>query len=523
MSDYYCCVGCGRLLPKDEACPCGHVDEPQPQTSFYDLWEGDRRSTVDRRLNASTAAKDTPYGLAALRDECLEVSLTSEGARNERLNIAATRMGSLIGGGHLTYATAHTELTAAGLKSGLPQNEVDLVLRGDATGGLVAGQRSPRSVTEPVSAHALTAQTYADEYLTRSQLKNLPVAEPLIDAVLPRHSYGILRGRDHSFKTFIALDWALSLATGQPWLGQHVEKARVLYIAGEGAYGIDKRTDAWEAARGLTVDDETFLVRKSALSLFKPSAAFDHMLDLIESGEFGLVVVDTLRRVSGSADGNSSDMGTVVDNLDRIKRATGRGSVLVLAHTGKDDNDSRGFSGIEDDADVVWHAKRDEMHLELRCAKFKDGPDGHAFNLQARTEGESMVLEAAGEFSMIASESQIKLLDTLRGAFPDGASGAQLRDASELPKPTFYRVLADLIGDGHVVKSGTRQRPFYELNRSRESHEVSTEPQPTDLHESHQSHGVSPEPGGVSRVSPPLRVRHETTTNETRPNDVGVA
>ncbi|MGI9084730.1 MAG: AAA family ATPase [Aeromicrobium sp.] len=370
----------------------------------------------------------------------------------------------------------------------------------------------------PADPWPIEVEQVEGEYLTRSQLDEMPLAEPLIEGILPRHSYAILRGRDGTLKTFVALDWALCLSTGQPWQGRSSEKVRTLYIAGEGAYGIAKRVDAWEAANGVLVGDEEFVVRKSALSLFKPSSAFDHMLDLIAEGGFGLVIVDTLRRVSGSADGNSSDMGIVVDNLDRIKRATADGSVLVLAHTGKDDHDSRGFSGIEDDADVVWHAKRDEMNLELECTKFKDGPDGHRIHLRAVVEGESLVLVEAGAEHMVASESQIKMLTTLCDVFPDGASGTQLLEVCGLPKPTFYRVLAALVKAGHVEKSGTKQRPFYSpvshgslTDESHESRQARAPRQAADQQSLTESHGVSLLPPSESHEShTPLGVRLET-------------
>ena len=49
------------------------------------------------------------------------------------------------------------------------------------------------------------------EFLLGDQLDELPAPESLIDGVLTRHAYGILRGRDASFKSFITLDWALCL------------------------------------------------------------------------------------------------------------------------------------------------------------------------------------------------------------------------------------------------------------------------------------------------------------------------
>ncbi len=35
-------------------------------------------------------------------------------------------------------------------------------------------------------------------------------------------------------KTFLALDWAMSICSGQPWFGQEVRKGQVLYVLAEG-------------------------------------------------------------------------------------------------------------------------------------------------------------------------------------------------------------------------------------------------------------------------------------------------
>jgi hypothetical protein len=338
---------------------------------------------------------------------------------------------------------------------------------------------------------------YAAEYLTRDELDTLPAPEPLIEGVLTRHAYGILRGRDDSFKSFVALDWGLSLAVGRTWQGHPAQTVRVLYIAGEGAYGLAARVAAWEQAWDTKVPADMLTIRRTALSMFKPGSAFDHLLDVVQQGGYGLVIIDTLRRVAGSADGNSSEMGAVVDNIDRLKQATDNGSVLVVAHTDKGDNDSRGYSGIEDDADVVWHAKRDDMNLHLENTKMKDGPGGKIHNLHASVVGPSLVLEQAGVTTAVATESQIKLLDTLREVFPDGAHSGQLLKASGLSESTFHRVRAELVMAGHITNTGPKTRPFYELVRISHSHGLPTPKTPSDLHDSHDSHTLPPLPGGT--------------------------
>lgn len=368
--------------------------------------------------------------------------------------------------------------------------------------------RVRRDAQRQIAAEDATGVDFGPLYLDRAALRDLPKPQPLIERILPRHCYAILRGRDHAYKSFVAIDWGLCLATGKAWQGRALEQVRVLYIAGEGAYGIAARVAAWEYAWHTKVEPHGFTVRTAALNLHNPGPALDELLQRITTGGYGLVIVDTLRRVSGAADGNSSEMGTVVDNLDRIKRATLDGTVLTIAHTDKSDTDSRGYSGIEDDADVVWHAKRGETNLVLELTKMKDGPDGATIHLQAEAALGSLVLAAGSRTpANTTTEAQLKILDVMRQSFREGAHSGKILAATGLPDSTYYRAIGDLRDTGRIHNTGTKHRPFYELasdstvtdgySHDPESATTSDEPDSQqlpldetgpDLHDSHDSH-----------------------------------
>lgn len=317
-----------------------------------------------------------------------------------------------------------------------------------------------------VAAENAAEHDYTGHYLTRSQLLDLPAPDPLIERVLPRHAYGILRGRDHSLKSFTAVDWACCLATGRPWQGHGVVQAPVLYIAGEGAHGLAARIEAWEYAWGRLVPDTHLTIRKTALDLHQPGPAFDHLLEHIASRGYGLVVVDTLRRVSGAADGNSSEMGRVIDNLDRIKHATHDGTVLAVAHTDKGDHDTRGYSGIEDDADFVWAAKREDMNLTLELTKMKDGPDGTTIHLVANRTLQSLTLAGTGPdgpAAKVDTETKLKILDALRIIPTDTATVAEIRTTAGIAKSSAYRAIADLEKSGHIAAYKRGAKTYYAL------------------------------------------------------------
>lgn len=385
----------------------------------------------------------------------------------------------------------------------------------------VASEVDRIRVREAALAH-ITAEKEAhldfnSLYYDRPDLNQLPTFTSFITGILPRYSYGILRGRDHTLKSFAAIDWACCLATGKPWQGRDVDQAKVLYIAGEGAHGISKRIDAWEYAWGSPVPAGMLTIRRLALNLHQPGPAFTELLRRVETAGYGLVVIDTLRRVSGSADGNGSEMGTVIDNIALIKDATDNGTTLVISHTDKHDVDSRGYSGIEDDADFVWHAKRDENFLRLELTKMKDGPDGRTIHLQAVPTLDSLVLTStAGTPTPTTNESQIRILDTMRELFPEGAHSGALKAAAGLADATFYRAMKDLKEAGHLANTGTTKRPFYEIPPlPDDSHEVSPDETASDLQDSHDSQQVSLDlPPHSHRSHDPRSETSESKTTE---------
>jgi len=81
--------------------------------------------------------------------------------------------------------------------------------------------------------------------LTVDELLALPDPEWLIVGLLVENSLAVLYGPFRSYKSFVAVDWALSLATGIDWCGHQVSQCDVLYILGEGVPGTKLRVVAW--------------------------------------------------------------------------------------------------------------------------------------------------------------------------------------------------------------------------------------------------------------------------------------
>src|SRR5829696_341932 len=82
-------------------------------------------------------------------------------------------------------------------------------------------------------------------FLTYAQLQELPSPEWLVRRLLPKRGFCVLYGESGAGKSFVALDLALSVATGRPWAGLKVCTGPVRYIVAEGNVGFVQRIKAW--------------------------------------------------------------------------------------------------------------------------------------------------------------------------------------------------------------------------------------------------------------------------------------
>jgi hypothetical protein len=317
---------------------------------------------------------------------------------------------------------------------------------------------------EPPPRDELRTPVLADDLLNRSQLRALPDPEPLIANVLDQGTTALLFGRHGTAKTFIALDWAASTATGRRWQNRETQRCRVLYVAGEGAFGFKRRLDAWETAWQSEIEDGDLDVLPRPVNLTRPLEVAN-LAALIKENGYGLVVLDTLARCMVGADENSAkDCGIVVDAMTRLTGHTpgGRGVVLGVHHSGKDGKTFRGSSVFEAGAETVYSTVRDGGVIVLNREKRKDGPeyDRHELKLDP-IEGSGSVAISVHRGGGQTDRAD-KLLSTFVHHFGiTGASKSELRNIADMPSATFHRALTDLLKAGQLVNHGTDQRPFY--------------------------------------------------------------
>ena len=195
----------------------------------------------------------------------------------------------------------------------------------------------------------------AGRLLTRSALRDLADPAPLIGNVIDQGTCALLYGNRGTYKSFIALDWALSVATGRPWQGRPTQQRRVLYVAAEGAFGFKGRTAAWEVGWQRQVSDDDFMILPAPVNLMNPAEVAE-LGALIGWGGYGLVARHAGVCMVGAEENSARDIGLVVDQMYRLLEGTPdrRGVVLGVHHTGKDGRTLRGSSAYEAGMDTVY-------------------------------------------------------------------------------------------------------------------------------------------------------------------------
>lgn len=185
-----------------------------------------------------------------------------------------------------------------------------------------------------------------------NDLDAIPLPSPLIKGVIDVDTVAILAGKFGTYKSFVAMAWGASLATGKPWCGHEVPApVPVIYVAAEGASGVRKRMAAWTAAHG-EIPRGMFTVVPLRVPLSNDSMIIK--LDaLIKKKGARFVILDTLHKMAPGVEETSKDAGEALDTIDVLRRRN-TATFLLIHHTGHAGKRSRGTSSLEDDVDTSW-------------------------------------------------------------------------------------------------------------------------------------------------------------------------
>ena len=354
---------------------------------------------------------DRRQALGLVSQKANSLIMASEGTRNSSLFDAAYAAGQAIAAGLVERGEVEIMLHHSGVAAGLESSEIGATIRS----GIGKGGNNPFFVpgawfeqpdeTDRIVSDVMQAMN-TDSYFSDDDLKPFTFPPSLIKGLLPRNGIAFIGGQSGAGKTFVAIDMAAALATGQSFFGKRVkEKVGVVFIAGEGAETIQPRLTIARMARNI---EGTLPISWTAIipDFTKPDEVKAFINRLKQKSvwmqerygvRMGAVVIDTLAAVFALQDENdNSEAAKVIRALKVIGEAL---DVLMIPihHYGKGaETGLRGASAWRAGCDAVLSIMAERNNITgvvsghtLALAKSRVGEEGPvgAFGLRTMLLG----------------------------------------------------------------------------------------------------------------------------------------
>ncbi len=197
----------------------------------------------------------------------------------------------------------------------------------------------------------------------------------LIGSLLEKDTLSQYFGDPGCGKTFIGVDMACCVATGTEFHGLRVSEGPVVYIAGEGQNGLQRRFQAWQSRHRVSLETAPLFVSTVPASFCDPAS-----IPIVQTAIDGIgekpvaIFIDTLARNFGPGDENSTqDMTEFISSLDTI-RAKYHCAIILIHHSGHGDKSrGRGSMALKGALDAEYRLEKDETGtVRLTNTKMKD-------------------------------------------------------------------------------------------------------------------------------------------------------
>ena len=294
--------------------------------------------------------------------------------------------------------------------------------------------------------------------LTDLEVENLPDPVWLVDSIAYDKGLIALVGTYGTFKTFLMLDIALSIAVGLDWNGRRVRQGRVVYICAEGAGGLKYRVQAWKLANQFSGSAPIHFVPKR-VCVSDPLDVDGLLLSIAEvlpAKEVPrAVVIDTVARNMEGAENNGEDMKKFLHGCDSLRETLGA-AVFVVHHMGWEGTRSRGSSELPAALDTEIQVEREKpsQTVVLKNSKQKDATEFADITLEAFPVGKSLVFRSVEPHTSQLSEKERKALMTVLRS--DGLTASVWEKESGLAASTFNRARTRLLDLAYVRHKGTK-------------------------------------------------------------------
>ncbi len=308
----------------------------------------------------------------------------------------------------------------------------------------------------------------------------------LIDQLWPRSAIGILAAPPKSYKTWLCLDMAVSVASGSECLGRFgAMKGRVLYVPGEGRpERLRSRIEGIANARGASLDEiELSVMDQSNRLILDQPAAQSRFENTLKKDKPDLVIIDPLRRLFDGDENASAAISPVLNFLTAMQQKYCC-AILVVHHTRKDSasgtTDGQSLRGSSDlygwgESFLFISKTKDGVRL---TTEHRDEESDIQLHLKLEPSAPSAVLKVVDNVDDVsnnemkpapskprAQSNRDRVVEGLREL--GSASKTDLRDRIRMKNETLVRTIDELLQAGVVIKDAAAQYSLATLHEPR--------------------------------------------------------
>jgi hypothetical protein len=294
----------------------------------------------------------------------------------------------------------------------------------------------------------------------------------LVRGLLHQGAKLVLGGGSKSFKTWVLLDLALSVAYGTPFLGRDTTRSKVLYINFEiQDFSWHRRIEAVAKAKGISIERGAII----GLNLRGKAADFKFLLPKIIAAAkelgFALIILDPIYKLYGGADENSTgDMALLMNGLEAVAVETGA-AIAFGAHfakgnaSAKEPIDRISGSGVfaRDPDSILLFTKHEEQDAFTIDAILRDFAPIQAFTVRWRFPlmtpaaelDPAKLKQAAGRKKAYDTK---KLLSAIANTTPEKpisvSAWSKQEAAGNVPRQTLTDYLPEMRRNGWIETTG---------------------------------------------------------------------
>ncbi|MCF8719231.1 AAA family ATPase [Nitrospina gracilis] len=295
----------------------------------------------------------------------------------------------------------------------------------------------------------------------------------LIENVWIEGGTGMLAGMPKTGKTWVLVDMAVSIASGQPFLETFkTRQGPVVIYSPEGPHAeLNKRIKQVAARRGLDYKALPIYCLKASLLRLDERDCQENIERLVQTLAPAFMIFDPLAECFGGDENRAADIGPMVCWIDHLARETNTAACISHHMAKKDSGSMRGSGALLSFGDnyIFMERKGDRTSMSF-LSRHSKSADPVALRLTDRNGNPGYEIDAQGQEELDLKNRILEFLEA-QGV---PVTQRKIRDACRGKTDRYKSILDELRSEGEIRK--VKEKWEYIRDSERDNNSEQTNP-----------------------------------------------